>query len=169
MLERVHSAGRQAVRRPATGRFPTVPELVSLGLAVAVLIAANGMAGAAIGAVLVLVWLRLPVEYIVALGQVALVVFAAGQLTLTLLLAVEASLGLLLVGSLFGASRSLLPGIVWLFAFLTLGGGAWVAVYSSVALWQVAIALWLVASTVAYGLYRHQLVTLGLTDGEHYA
>jgi len=165
MFARLRSIGRGGTEGSAS-----ILEPVGLGLTVVLLSVATGVTGAVMGGALVLAWHRLPVEYVFALGQVALVV-STDVLGLALLIAVEVSLALLLAGSLSRGAGSYLPGAVWCLSFLALGGGSWVAVTSGVRLWQVAAVLWLVGIVAAYGLYRHQLVTLGLadTDGEHYS
>lgn len=165
MFDRLRALGRDG-----TERSTSILELVGLGLTVVLLSVATGATGVVLGGALVLAWRRLPVEYVFALGQVALVV-SADVLGLALLVAVEVSLALLLAGSLSRGADSYLPGAVWRLSFLALGGGGWAAVTSGVRLWQVAAVLWLVGVAAAYGLYRHQLVTLGLADadGEHYS
>jgi hypothetical protein len=167
MLGRVRSSVRQAVER-STELVPStsLPELVGLGVAVTAFVSLGGPAGVFVAAALVGVWFVLPVEYVFAAGQVCLLVVAPEPVGLELLLAVEAGLGVLVAGSLREAAASWRPPVVWVLAAVGLGGGVVATAANGTDLWQVALVLWVALAVAAYGLYRHELVTLGLTEGE---
>jgi hypothetical protein len=129
-------------------------------LATAVLLGVTtGLPGVVVGAGLALAWLLLPVVYVVALGQFALVgLYAADTPALVLALA-EVGFASTLLASLFPASPAraavpfvvaalLLTGVVLFAPSVPLGSGA----------------LLVVAAAGAYGLHRYERVSMGLVD-----
>lgn len=144
------------------------------------LVAAAGLSGVAAAAVLGIAWLLLAPTYAFAVGQVAVVAFAAG-------------------GGPFGAAAGLLGGAssvevvgiviaeVGLFGLLlapatalanprgpvalavgwALGGGAlaWISAESGLAPWLAGLVLLGATGLAAYVLHRYQIVALGLAEG----
>lgn len=129
-------------------------------LATAALVGATaGLPGLVVGAGLALAWLLLPVVYVVALGQFAVVgLYDAATPTVVLAL-VEVGLGGVLLASLlpaaplragvaFAVTAPILVGVVLFAPSLPLG----------------AAALLALASIAAYGLHRHQRVSMELVE-----
>lgn len=166
MSTRVRSAGREAVGwLVGVTPSPSVPELLGLAVAATSLGYFGGRVGWLAAAAVVGVWVVLPVEYVFTAGQVALVVVAPDRVGLELLLAVEAGLYLLIADSVRKVATSSASNAVWLLAAVGLSAGVWVTVTGGADLWQVALALWVGVAVAAYGLHRHELVSLGLTEG----
>ena len=143
-------------------------EYVGVGLAASALVLGGGMSGRLAAVGLVVAWLALPVEYAFATGHVALAVIGIDSVALGPLLAVEAGLVLLVGGSLWVTDGSWSASATWLLAYVALGGGVWYVAVESGEVWYAVVLLWAVVAATAYGLHRHELVTLGLTEGEHH-
>lgn len=143
-------------------------ELAGVGIAISAFVLTGEPTGVFAAAVLALVWVVLPVEYAIAAGQIAVVSVATTPIAPDLLIGVEAGLALLLAGALVTATTSPIASVAWLLAYVGVAGGVWYVVDGPWPVWHVAILLWVVAAAGGYALHRHELVTLGLTDGEHH-
>jgi len=118
-----------------------------------------GIPGAAVGAALCLGWLLLPAVHVVALGQFALVaLYDPATTPVRALVLVELALGSVLVASLLPDAPLRAP----------LAFAVSVAPLCGIALLvsppASAVALAAVVAAVAYGLHRHERVTLGLVE-----
>ncbi|MDS0300299.1 hypothetical protein NDI76_16250 [Halogeometricum sp. S1BR25-6] len=143
-------------------------ELAGVGIAAAVFVLFGELVGLLAAATLVIIWVVFPVEYAIAAGQVGIVSVAAAPLPLTVLVGVEAGLTLLLAGALVTAAASLTASAAWLLAYVGVAGGIWYVVGGPWQVWHVAVLLWAVVAVGGYALHRYELVSLGLTEGDHH-
>ena len=109
----------------------------------------------------------LPVEYALATGHVGLVVVVSESAATGLLVGLEAGLGLVLAGALWTAATSPTEIAAWLLVYAGLVGSIWYLGIERGQIWVAVVLLWVVLALSVYGLHRHELVTLGLTGGDH--
>jgi hypothetical protein len=143
----------------------TLPKLLGLGGAAGGLVLFGNELGVLAAAVLVVVGIVAPVEYVVAVGQVALVVVAPERAGV-LLLGVEAGLGLFVAGAMWKRLTDPTAGLVFLFGYAVLGSAVWTVVTRGAAVWHAAVGLWFLALTAGYLLHRHHQIERGLTTEE---
>lgn len=159
--------------RPVTQWFDTPPRTPTASSLAGVLVAAVAFAGfgsspGLIAAVTLLAaWLALPAEYVFAVGQVMIAAVVSGSVDPRLLVGAQTGLALLLAASIRDATNGARALVVWIALYAVAG----LAVLSATRqgdfkIWQVALALWVVAVIAAYGLHRHEIVALGLTGGD---
>ena len=148
----------------STARPAAAVKLVGVAAAAAALVLFGRELSLVAAATLVFVWVVLPVEYALAAGHVALVTVSPDPTGLRLVVGAQAGLGVLLVGALWTAAASPTAAVGWVVAYAGLAGGIWYAAAEG-GVWLAAALLWVVLAVGAYGLHRHELVTLGLTDG----
>lgn len=119
-----------------------------------------------VSAVLIVVaWFVLPMVYTVALGHILIAALTIDGFTTYAIIAAETGLvGMLLTSKPIlydrGTVTSMIVFMLGLFVF-TFG----IVYVTSNALWIGALALLIVGALVSYGMYRYELVSLGLVEG----
>ena len=124
---------------------------------------AAGPLGVVAGITTALVWFAVGTPYAIAVGHVLIVALYPGGIDPVSVVIVELGFLILLLTS---AVRASAPGrvVVWtLGTAAALGGVAWFAVRSQ-SLWLAAALTTGGLALASYGVYRYELVTLGLVD-----